>query len=102
MQAFNVSLPLPSTQEIRENQRKKGLLLFKCQNCTISVQKASGREKAARESAFVSQEIQPIDAKQVLFLIMPTCHWSTIWKSGYTSDAVSVELRTRVVRILYS
>lgn len=26
----------------------------------------------------------------------------SIWKSCYTSDAVSVEFRTRVVRILYS
>lgn len=44
-----------------------------------------GRGQQERESAFVSQEIQSIKAKQVLFLIMPTCHWSTGWKSGYTS-----------------
>lgn len=48
-------------------------------------QKPTGKgEGRKRESAFVSQEIQSIEAKQV-FLIMLTSHWSDVWKSGYTS-----------------
>lgn len=50
--------------------------------CPKSNRKGEGSK---RESAFVSQQIQSIEAKQVLFLIMPTVSWSAVWKSGYTS-----------------
>lgn len=65
-------------------------------------QEGRGQQERERESASVSQQIQSIEAKQVLILIVLTRHRSAVYESGYTSDAVSVELRTRVVRILYS
>lgn len=78
--------------------------MFKCKKCSISVQKATRRERAAKERERVHlclNKFSPLNQKKkVLFLISTN---SRRWRSGhYTSDAVRVELRTRVVRILYS
>lgn len=81
-----------------------GLLLLKCSNGTVTVQKTNRKgESSKRKSAFVSREIQSILIKKQNKCVVPrdVCTPPDSL-CGYTSDAVSVELRTRVVRILYS
>lgn len=71
----------PSTQEVwKINATAKKNCSHENKWSYQSVQKSNQKgEGSKRESAFVSQEIQSIEAKQVLFLIMPTCHRSAVW-----------------------
>lgn len=77
VQAVNVSAPLPSVRGFRKSKqqgkKKFVIILFKCKRWYIQCPK--NREKAAGESALMSQEIQSIRAKQVLLLNMATRHW---------------------------
>lgn len=92
-----LSLPL---EKFNATAKKK---ISNAKNGTINVQKKQPEGRGQQERVHLClKKFSPIEAKQTLFLIMLKCHWSAVWKSGYTSDAVSVELRTRVVRILYS
>lgn len=78
------------------------LLLFQCfkkkkrySHCPKRNRKGEGRKRA---SAFVLSSVHPYKTG-----ILPcNVHMPPVssWESCYTSDAVSVELRTRVVRIL--
>lgn len=80
VQSGNVSLPLPSIQEIqkaliilKKRKRKKKLLMFKWKIVqSLSKKSSRKREGSTRERVHLCQEIQFVRTKQVFFLVKST------------------------------
>lgn len=79
--------------------------MFSWKNGTVSVQKATRRERALRERERVHlccRKVTPPKQNKCRFLLLPTRHGSVVWKSGQTSLQIEKKKEINDTRLPHS